>query len=47
MMKTALIIPTRNGETELASLFTSLSAQTRRCDVFVVDSSVMDKGEEQ
>jgi rhamnosyltransferase len=37
-MKVALIIPTRNGEEDLSRLLKSVSVQTRRCDIFVVDS---------
>lgn len=37
-MKIALIIPTRNGEKDLTRLLKSVSVQTRRCDIFIVDS---------
>jgi rhamnosyltransferase len=43
VIRVALIIPTRNGEEDLARLLESVGAQTRRCDVFVVDSSSSDR----
>lgn len=42
-MRIALIIPTRNGEKDLARLLDSIASQTRHSDVFVVDSSSVDK----
>lgn len=43
MNKLAMIIPTRNGEKELARLLESISVQTYDCDIFIVDSSSEDK----
>lgn len=43
MLQIALIIPTRNGEEDLARLLESVSAQTVNCDIFVVDSSSEDR----
>lgn len=43
MIRVTLIIPTRNGEEDLARLLESVAEQTRRCDVFVVDSSSSDR----
>lgn len=43
MIRVALIIPTKNGEEDLARLLWSFSRLTWQCDVFVVDSSSTDR----